>query len=137
MKYLLILFLLVPRLLLAHCQVPCGIYGDSEKFAELEQHVETIAKAMSELAEQPSANQQVRWVINKESHAQKIQDEAMDYFLTQRIKETQEGYSELLAALHKMVVAAMKCKQSTEASAVEALRQALQDFKGLYQQATS
>lgn len=134
--YIGLLLCLIPRLLLAHCQVPCGIYGDDAKFAELLQHVETIEKAVSELAQTEGA-QNTRWVINKESHAQRIQSELMDYFLTQRIKADQSNYPELLSGLHGVAVAAMKCKQSSEASAVVALKQALEQFQAEYKEATS
>jgi nickel superoxide dismutase len=36
-----------------------------------------------------SQNQLVRWVMNKENHAQKIISTISDYFLTQRVKLTQ------------------------------------------------
>jgi len=140
MKINVLLFCLIvflPRLLPAHCQVPCGIYGDGEKFTELEQHVETVAKAFAELGSELNPNQQVRWVLNKESHAHKIQTELMDYFLTQRIKDSQPNYTELLKSIHAVAVAAMKCKQSAEVSAVEELRVSLVEFKKLYQESSA
>ncbi|MEM6853591.1 MAG: superoxide dismutase [Ni], partial [Planctomycetota bacterium] len=33
----------------AHCQVPCGIFGDELKFAELSQHIDTMEKAMVQI----------------------------------------------------------------------------------------
>ena len=33
----------------AHCQVPCGIYGDERRFEELLEDTETIAKAIAEI----------------------------------------------------------------------------------------
>ena len=71
----------------AHCQVPCGIYADDNVFTTLETDVATIKKAMSMLAdEKTSTNQATRWVNNKESHAQSIQDVVAKYFLAQRVK---------------------------------------------------
>lgn len=131
MKSFLFILLICPRLLLAHCQVPCGIYGDENKFAELFQHVATIEKAVTELSQTEGA-QHTRWVLNKESHAQKIQTELMDYFLTQRIKDSQSNYGDLLAHLHRVAVAAMKCKQSTEKAEVEKLNSALEEFQKAY-----
>ena len=32
----------------AHCQVPCGIYGDDGRFDTLNEHVATVEKAMKE-----------------------------------------------------------------------------------------
>lgn len=32
-----------------HCQVPCGIFDDKAKIAELQQHTTTIAKAINQV----------------------------------------------------------------------------------------
>ena len=72
-------------------------------------------------------NQLVRWVNNKEEHAQKIQDIVTDYFMAQRVKapDSREGepwaaYITQLALLHQIQVAAMKAKQTTDLANVEA-----------------
>jgi len=135
-----LLFLLIANFVGAHCQVPCGIYGDELKFGELEQHVATIAKAGSQIRELSSEDelsaqghqQLVRWVNNKESHAQKIIDEAANYFLAQRIKEGQDHYEARLELLHKIIVGAMKCKQSSDAAPAEELSKILAEFKKVY-----
>lgn len=124
----------------AHCQIPCGIYGDERVMAELEEHVATVEKAMNQvngLSKDPKANvnQLTRWVMNKETHAQKIQQIALDYFLAQRVKLDEAGtesYGKKLALLHRIVVHAMKCKQTTDLDNVEALRKSLAEFKALY-----
>ena len=126
----------------AHCQVPCGIYADDVVFGELKTDVETIQKSMAqinELREDPAknANQLVRWVNNKESHSQNIQDTMSAYFLAQRIKLTQkesdpEGYSELVGLAHQLTVLAMKCKQTSDTANAEALHDALNAFQKAY-----
>ncbi|WPJ96525.1 superoxide dismutase [Ni] [Coraliomargarita algicola] len=124
----------------AHCQVPCGIYGDELKFGELEQHVETIAKAAKSIREiagketlsAQDQQQLIRWTNNKESHAQKIIDETANYFLAQRIKPGADHYAEKLEVLHHIIVYSMKSKQSVEAEPVETLSAKLAAFKGLY-----
>ena len=124
----------------AHCQVPCGIYGDELKFGELEQHVETILKSgkmIRELSAQDSLSAQdqqqlIRWTNNKETHAQKIIDETANYFLAQRIKPDAEHYDDKLELLHHIIVYSMKSKQSTEADPAEALGKKIAEFKGLY-----
>lgn len=124
----------------AHCQVPCGIYGDELKFGELEQHVETIAKAgklIREISAKDSLSAQdkqqlIRWTMQKESHAQKIVDEAADYFLAQRIKPDAEHYDEKLELLHHIIVYSMKSKQSVESEPAEILGKKIAAFKGLY-----
>lgn len=66
----------------------------------------------------------IRWVNTKEEHANKIQKIVTQYLMTQRIKvlkKTDKNYASNLAKLqefHKMLVAAMKCKQTTDSSNV-------------------
>ena len=127
---------------LAHCQVPCGIYADDVVFGELMTDVQTIEKAMTQIAsfgEDPSANpnQLVRWVNNKESHAQNIQDVMSAYFLAQRIKldlkdSDPERYAELVGLAHKVTVLAMKCKQTVDPANAQALHDALHAFQEAY-----
>ena len=124
----------------AHCQVPCGIYGDKMRIDLLLEDAATIEKAMKAIeAEDTSKNQAVRWVMNKESHAQSIQDQVAAYWLTQRIKEPKDGgdaarakYLRQLAMMHKLTVAAMKCKQTTDVAHVETLRKTAADFSASY-----
>ena len=124
----------------AHCQVPCGIYGDELKFGELEQHVETIIKASTKItelaakAELSAQDQQqiARWVSNKESHASKIVDETANYFLAQRIKPGAEHYAEKIELLHHIIVYSMKSKQTTDGKAVKILAEKIAAFKALY-----
>ena len=124
----------------AHCQVPCGIYGDALKFGELEQHVETIIKAGKQIreisAKDPISAQDrqqiIRWTSNKESHAQTIVNEVADYFLAQRIKPDAEHYAEKLECLHHIVVYSMKSKQSVESEPARILEQKIAAFKKLY-----
>ena len=82
--------------LFAHCQIPCGIYGDQMRIMMIKEHITTVEKSMkmiNELSdvEKINYNQLVRWVNNKEHHAQEIQDIVTAYFLTQRIKYFQSN----------------------------------------------
>jgi nickel superoxide dismutase len=96
----------------AHCQVPCGIYGDELKFGELEQHIKTITKASAQITEisaketltAQDQQQLIRWTNNKESHAQTIIDESANYFLAQRIKPGADHYAEKVELLHHIIV---------------------------------
>ena len=125
-----------------HCQVPCGIYGDKMRVDMLMEDCATIEKAMTSLQamdaeESPSKNQMVRWVVNKESHAQNIQDTVAAYWLAQRVKAPKDAsgtdkYHAQLASMHRITVAAMKCKQTTDKSHVEALRKAALEFSATY-----
>ena len=128
----------------AHCEIPCGIYGDKMRIAMLYEHVTTVEKSMKqidELAGDPStnANQLARWVSNKESHCNEIQHIATQYFMTQRIKPAPRSdesatvlYLSQLRSLHAMLIHAMKAKQTTDAGHVEQLRQLIDEFAALY-----
>ena len=125
-----------------HCQVPCGIYGDQMRIDMLMEDCATIEKAMTSLQamdaeESPSKNQMVRWVVNKEQHAQNIQDTVAAYWLAQRVMAPKDAtgadkYHAQLTSMHRITVAAMKCKQTTDKSHVEALRKAALDFSAGY-----
>lgn len=129
----------------AHCQVPCGIYGDQTRFEIMAEHIVTIEKSMNQIIELSSkpgknANQLVRWVNNKDEHADKISEIVSYYFLAQRIKEPGSdaddseinNYLARLKYLHRITVSAMKCKQTTDLGNVTKLRAALEEFAVSY-----
>ena len=128
----------------AHCQIPCGIYDDELRVQLMEEHATTIEKSMRQIGELSSAdthnpNQIVRWVVNKEQHAQELQDIVTAYFMAQRIKvpSAMEGdawkeYVEQLSLLHRIQVEAMKAKQTTDVAHVEALRELIAKFRTAY-----
>jgi nickel superoxide dismutase len=128
----------------AHCQIPCGIYDDAARFALLEEHVTTIEKAMKTLeelsaAQSPNYNQIVRWVRNKEHHADEISEIVTHYFMAQRVKpaekKSEAAYSKYLGeltSLHEMVVYSMKAKQTTDLKNVDRLRALVRQFKASY-----
>ena len=121
----------------AHCEIPCGIYDDEARIDMLLEHVSTIEKSMKQIVaiekgEQHDANQLVRWVMNKEQHANELQEIATQYFMTQRIKFDAKDYDKKLGLLHQMLVYAMKCKQSTDLAHTAKLTSVINDFKQLY-----
>ena len=122
---LIVPFLLLQGSLLAHCQVPCGIYNDAARIIQIQEDFSTIQKAMTkikELSQQQDAtsmNQLTRWIMTKEDHASKLQKVVSEYFLTQRIKAKTEGsefdtYVKQTTTLHQILVSAMKCKQTID-----------------------
>jgi uncharacterized protein YeaO (DUF488 family) len=125
-----------------HCQVPCGIYADEVVFGELATDIATIEKAMVQIntldpEDVQNRHQLVRWINNKESHAQNIQDTISAYFLAQRIKlemkeSDAERYWTLVELAHKITVVAMKCKQGTDVANAKVLAEALHDFQHAY-----
>jgi len=119
----------------SHCEIPCGIYDDEARMDLILEHASTIEKSMmqiTELEKADNANQLVRWVNNKEEHATELQHIVTQYFMTQRIKFDSPDYDKKLAALHKMLVYSMKCKQTVDLANVEMLRQAADEFRQLY-----
>lgn len=119
----------------SHCEIPCGIYDDAMRMTMIEEHAATIEKSMNQIVELEKggdANQLVRWVTNKEHHANEVQHIVTQYFMTQRIKFDAQDYDQKLAALHQILVYAMKCKQTTDTTNVAMLRQAAEEFHQLY-----
>jgi len=123
---------------LAHCQVPCGIYDDEGRIQQLLEDTLTIEKATKSIAELAgksdalSANQLTRWVMTKDQHASHIITTVSEYFLTQKVKPVaagSDGYDAYLTHLadhHAVMVAAMRTKQKVDPAAVEELRAAIQ-----------
>ena len=128
-----------------HCEIPCGIYGDDLRFAALDEDIRTVEKSMRQIAELAAdpganANQIARWVMNKEVHADRIRETVAQYFLAQRIKLPDEGdaaaveaYRDQLARLHKLIVHAMKSKQTIDLDHPAALRETLTAFREAYE----
>lgn len=128
----------------SHCQIPCGIYDDPARFDEIAEHITTIEKSMKQVTElsqqkEKNMNQIIRWVYNKEVHADKLSEIVTYYFMAQRVKPVDESdeqhykdYVEKVTLLHKMVFYSMKSKQTTDLSNVEKLRELLQDFRKAY-----
>ena len=135
----LIVTLISTNWLSAHCQVPCGVYGDSARFTLMLEDQTTIAKAIAQIndlagkKDGKSANQLSRWVSTKEDHANKIQKIIAEYFLTQRIKSSSEKYEDLLKGAHSVMVAAMKCKQGTDSKNADALKFSIKNFQTIYE----
>lgn len=128
----------------SHCQIPCGIYDDEARFGSIAEHTTTIEKSMKEIERlsaeaKPNMNQIVRWVNNKDHHADELSEIVTYYFMAQRVKLPDEGdtkaqneYVKKLTLLHKMLVYSMKAKQTTDLANVEQLRSALNDFHKVY-----
>jgi len=127
-----------------HCEVPCGIYSDQMRFEMMLEDQATIAKAITSVNEfvtgfqdgpptGTTLNQMTRWINTKELHATNTQEIIAQYFMTQRIKPENEKYAIQLAAAHKVMVLAMKCKQDVSAESAEALKAAIFDLYRAYE----
>ncbi len=127
----------------AHCEVPCGIYADQRQFEQMLEDQATIAKAIDQIQalsdqDDPLArNQLARWVATKESHATNTQHIIAQYFMTQRIKPSDEGgqqaYVQKLTAAHAVMQTAMKCKQTVDPASAAALEKSILDFYRAYE----
>jgi nickel superoxide dismutase len=80
-----------------------------------------------------SINQVTRWVSTKETHATNTQHIVAQYFLTQRIKSDHKDYTGQLATAHRVMVAAMKCKQDADPATAEALKKAIYELYEAYE----
>jgi nickel superoxide dismutase len=127
-----------PALSFAHCQIPCGIYDDPARVQSMLEDVATIEKSITSMIELSgktdvqSQNQVVRWVMNKEHHAQRIIATISDYFLTQRVKPDQKDYAERLAKHHAVILAAMKAKQNADMKHVQTLKESVTALSAYY-----
>ena len=124
----------------AHCQVPCGIYGDQLRFQQMLEDGKTISKAQVQLNEltegqmdAQSVNQIGRWITTKEDHATKIQQTIASYFMAQRIKVDNPNYVKQLTAAHSVILHAMKCKQSADPATAKSLEKAIFDLYRAYE----
>merc|ERR1711879_192948 len=138
---------LVLRLRGGHCQVPCGIFDDPKLVADVREAVATIKKAMVQVAELSATmnaqniNQIVRWTNTKEEHATKIISLMSEYCLCQRVKPTADPKSpfkseaDYVAALqshHKVMLQAVKCKQTVDPANADALDSAAVEMGKMY-----
>ncbi len=122
---------------LAHCEIPCGIYDDTMRVSMLKEHLVTIEKSMEtikalEKEKNTNMNQLVRWIMNKEDHANQFQEIVSQYFMTQRVTPDSKHYTQKVEVLHQMLVLAMRCKQTTDTGHVQTLRELISEFEKLY-----
>ena len=139
-----VLVVVLASLAYSHCQIPCGIYGDEARFGMIAENITTIEKSMKQITElsaeaKPNMNQIVRWVVNKEKHADDTSEIITYYFMAQRVKPAEksdtkayEEYVRKLTVLHEMLVSCTKAKQTTELLHVEKLRALLAEFHKVY-----
>jgi nickel superoxide dismutase len=122
----------------SHCQIPCGIYDDHARVNSMLEDAATARKAVKLISElsgksdPQSSNQIVRWITNKEKHAQNIISTISDYFLTQRVKSDQKDYVERLKKHHAVIVASMKVKQNADMKYVDDLEASIKELLPYY-----
>lgn len=81
-------------------------------------------------------NQLVRWVTNKDTHADRIIHTVAVYCLAQRVKvsafASEHEYTDALTLHHAVMLAAVKCKQSASIEACDVLDSAIAQFSQMY-----
>ncbi|MFA6103224.1 MAG: superoxide dismutase [Ni] [Victivallaceae bacterium] len=129
----------------AHCQVPCGIFDDDLRLAAIQEDILTIEKSINEIVRLQAGktidyNQIVRWINNKDKHAETIQATVTDYFMAQRVRPVTDknspeyaDYIKKLTLLHGILVAAMKSKQSLDLENVAKLRALSAELNPLFE----
>ena len=131
-------FLTAPLPSYAHCQIPCGIYDDYARVQSMLEDADTVIKSADSIAdlsgksEAQSINQAARWRMNTEEHAQNIISTISNYFMTQRIKPSQEDYTERLIKHHAVIIAAMKAKQNADVAHAEVLKKSVEALLPYY-----
>lgn len=127
----------------AHCEIPCGIYDDPMRMKMIYEHIATLEKSIHEInrlekTDKPNYNQLVRWIDNKDSHADQLQELIGQYFMTQRIVPVDPGapgydkYVREITLLHRMMIQAMKVKQSVDPVALDKLKALAAEFEASY-----
>ena len=136
--------LTISSMVYSHCQIPCGIYDDEMRFKMMAEDILTIEKSIqgiNTLSAEPqkNMNQIVRWVNNKDEHADKLGEIITYYFMAQRVKPAEESdaagyakYVEKLTLLHKMLVTTMKTKQTADLAEAAKLSELLNKFHAAY-----
>ena len=88
----------------------------------------------------PNPNQLVRWVRNKETHADKLVETVTFYFMAQRVKSVDKKdeaayrkYTDQVALLHQIIFYTMKTRQTTDSEHCGKLRALIEEFKTLYE----
>jgi len=132
---LIAMFLLPAATVFSHCEIPCGIYDDTMRIQMIREHILTIEKSiktLQSLEKDDNANQVIRWVMNKDDHANQLQEIVTQYFMTQRVRADAKNYAKKIKTLHLMLIYSMKCKQTLDLSHVVKLKSLVTDFEKLY-----
>merc|ERR1711879_678729 len=119
-------------------------YDDEGRVKMLCEDAETIRKAVTNIqdlsgkTDPKSLNQIVRWINVKEDHASNMQKIVSEYFLTQKVKPVNRGekgfedYRDSLVEHHKLLRAAMLCKQNADLKIVHDLDHQIEHLAQIY-----
>lgn len=117
-----------PRLVYAHCDVPCGIYDPhGAQLAAL-----TVIRMIDLIGASSDAHDIARCTTVKEEHAERCKHEVRviwgDYFKEEHFEE----YPHLNEIVHKIMTLGSRVKRTTERESAEELLEAVNDFAELF-----
>ena len=123
--------------LLAHCQLPCGIYHDAMVFDQIDQYAETMYKGIAVLNQLKmksvhDQNEFVRWVMEKENESNEISKVFTFYFLQQKIKPDEPETVKMLKSAHKLLFLLVAIKQNTDLKFVREFVSEWEKFKRMF-----
>lgn len=123
--------------LIAHCQMPCGIYHDDMVFDQIDQYVETMVKAIAKLKDNKNANAQernefVRWVATKDHQSDDVAQLILTYFLQQKIKPGDADTAKKLERAHRLLFDAVAIKQNVDFKTVSDFAEEWEAFKLMF-----
>lgn len=123
--------------LMAHCQMPCGIYHDEMVFDQIDQFVETSVKAISVMQDNPFSTVQdrnafVRWVIQKDKGADEIAQVITTYFLQQKIKPGEEDTTKRVLSAHQLLFYLVQIKQTVDLKVLNDFYEEWERFKLMF-----
>lgn len=126
-----------PLQLMAHCQMPCGIYHDEMVFDQIDQFVETTVKAISVMQESAFSTVQdrnafVRWVMQKDKNADETAHLITTYFLQQKIKPHEEDTTKRVLSAHLLLFYLVQIKQTVDYKVVNDFYEEWERFKLMF-----
>lgn len=136
MKKLIFCFL-SPLSLIAHCQMPCGIYHDNMVYDQIDQYVETMYKGITVLNDNKFSsvkerNEFARWVYEKEHETKDAADLILRYFLQQKIKPGEADTVKRLTSAHKLLFLMVAIKQGVDLETVKEFNAEWERFKLMF-----
>lgn len=117
--------------------MPCGIYHDDMVYDQIDQYVETMYKAISELDHlkfnsPKDRNQYVRWIMMKEKSSDDMAHLMLTYFLQQKIKPGEEDTAKRVVSAHKLLFLMVSIKQNVDIRCVNQFKDEWENFKLLF-----
>lgn len=123
--------------LIAHCQMPCGIYHDEMVFDQIDQFIETIVKGISVLEDNKFSTVQernafTRWIVQKEKSADDTAHLILTYFLQQKIKPGEDDTAKRVLSAHQLLFYLVQIKQTVDYKVLNDFYEEWERFKLMF-----